>query len=61
MWTTSAECEEDGVAVRIYLVSTLVLISINLVLLVLLVNRSAQGSITETHKRRLVAPLLVNK
>ncbi|EAT48404.1 AAEL000558-PA [Aedes aegypti] len=58
-WSVTAECDEQaGLAVRIYLVGTLALISINIVLLVLLVNRSAQGSITEVQKRRWVAPLL---
>ncbi|XP_021709577.1 sn1-specific diacylglycerol lipase beta [Aedes aegypti] len=61
-WSVTAECDEQaGLAVRIYLVGTLALISINIVLLVLLVNRSAQGSITEVQKRRWVAPLLVVK
>lgn len=58
----TAECDEQaGLAVRIYLAGTLVLISVNMVLLVLLVNRSAQGCITEVQKRTLVAPLLVVK
>lgn len=61
-WTTTlVACEEDGLTIRIYLLGTIVLISVNLILLVLLVNRSAQGSIVETHLRRLVAPLLVVK
>lgn len=61
-WSVTAECDEQaGLAVRIYLVGTLVLISVNIVLLVLLVNRSAQGSISEALKRRMVAPLLVIK
>lgn len=60
-WNVTEECGEDAVPVRIYLVGTIVLISVNILLLVILVNRSAQGSITEVHKRRLVAPLLVIK
>ncbi|XP_039446380.1 diacylglycerol lipase-beta-like isoform X1 [Culex pipiens pallens] len=61
-WSVTAECDEQaGLAVRIYLAGTLVLISVNMVLLVLLVNRSAQGCITEVQKRTLVAPLLVVK
>lgn len=60
-WITTENCTEGGLAVRIYMVGTLALIGINLILLVALVNRSAQGSITDTHARRHVSPLLVCK
>lgn len=60
-FTTDHECEKGNLAVRIYLGSTVALISINIILLVILVNRSAQGSIADVHKRRMVAPLLVCK
>lgn len=60
-WRITNDCEKDGLSIRIYVVSTIALICINLVLCLLLVNRSAQGSITETSKRRYVGPLLVIK
>ncbi|XP_037041693.1 diacylglycerol lipase-beta-like isoform X1 [Bradysia coprophila] len=60
-WITTENCTEGGLAVRIYMIGTLALIGINLILLVALVNRSSQGSITDTHARRHVAPLLVCK
>lgn len=59
-WMTTKDCT-GGLSVRIYLIGTLVLIGLNLVLLVALVNRSAQGSIADTYARRHVAPLLVCK
>lgn len=51
----------DILFIKIYLIGTVALISINLVLLVALINRSAQGSITDTHSRRHVIPLLYLK
>lgn len=60
-WRITNDCEKDGLSIRIYVVSTIALICINLVLCLLLVNRSAQGSITETNKRRHVGPILVIK
>lgn len=60
-WVHSAFCAGGGLAVRVYMCGTLALIVVNLVLLVALVNRSAQGSIADTHARRHVAPLLVVK
>lgn len=47
--------------IRIYLASIIAIICVNLILCVLLVNRSAQGSITDVNKRWLVAPLLTLK
>uniref|UniRef100_A0A336MWK3 sn-1-specific diacylglycerol lipase n=2 Tax=Culicoides sonorensis TaxID=179676 RepID=A0A336MWK3_CULSO len=60
-WRITNDCEKDGLSIRIYVISTIVIICVNLVLCLMLVNRSAQGSITETNKRRLVGPLLVIK
>lgn len=60
-FTTTNECSKGNLAVRIYLGSTIGLIILNIVILIGLVNRSAQGSIAETHKRHAVAPLLVCK
>ncbi|KAL7022366.1 hypothetical protein ACKWTF_012212 [Chironomus riparius] len=47
--------------IRIYLASIITIICINLILCVLLINQSAQGSITEVNARRFVAPLLTLK
>lgn len=47
--------------IRIYLVSIITIICVNLILCVLLINRSAQGAITDVHERWLVAPLLTFK
>jgi sn1-specific diacylglycerol lipase len=64
-WATTFQmdkCDEkDGLSVRIYLVSVLVLICANLIVLVLLINRSAQGCIIDTAKRKHVYPLLIIK
>lgn len=60
-WKITSECEKDGLSIRIYVVSTIALICINILLCLALVNRSAQGGISEVHKRRHVAPLLVIK
>jgi hypothetical protein len=51
----------DTLFIKVYLIGTVALISINLLLLVALINRSAQGSITDTHSRRHVIPLLYLK
>lgn len=60
-WIKSDDCENGGLAIKIYLAGTIALISVNMILLVALVNRSAQGSMTETQKRLAVSPLLVCK
>lgn len=60
-WETAENCDSGGIAVQIYFGATLTLIGINLILLIALVNRSAQGSIADIHARRHVAPLLVCK
>ncbi|XP_046681040.1 diacylglycerol lipase-beta-like isoform X1 [Homalodisca vitripennis] len=52
-------CTSGGECVRVYLVGMLVLLSLNIVLLVALINRSAQGGICDVHSaRRMVPPLL---
>lgn len=59
-WQHAAtECAPvEGQAVRAFIGGTLALHCVNLLLLVGLVNRSAQGSIADVHARRHVAPLL---
>jgi hypothetical protein len=47
--------------VRVYMIGVLTILACNMILLVPLVNRSAQGAILDTAARRLVAPLLTVK
>lgn len=54
-------CSAGGDCVRVYLVGMLVLLAVNILLLVALINRSAQGGICDVHARRLVPPLLAVK
>lgn len=51
-------CSVGGDFVRVYLIGMLVLISVATILLLALVNRSAQGSIVDVQARRHV-PLLL--
>lgn len=60
-WRNTYECEEHGLTIRIYLAGIIAIICVNMVLLVLIVNRSAQGGITDTQNRWMVAPLLTIK
>lgn len=60
-WHNTYTCEEHGYLIRIYLASIIAIICLNLILLVLMVNRSAQGGITEVSLRWIVAPLLTIK
>lgn len=55
---TYTECARGGEFVRIYLIGMIVLLNVILVLCGALVNRSAQGSITDVQARRHVAPIL---
>lgn len=59
--TYGPSCEEYGLTIRIYLVGIIATICVNLFLLVVIVNRSAQGGITDTQSRWLVAPILTFK
>lgn len=59
--TYGPNCEEFGLAIRIYLAGIITIICVNLFLLVVIINRSAQGGITDTQNRWLVAPLLTFK
>lgn len=59
--TYSPNCEEFGLTIRIYLAGIIAIICVNLILLVVIVNRSAQGGITDTQHRWLVVPLLAMK
>ncbi|KAK7590855.1 hypothetical protein V9T40_002468 [Parthenolecanium corni] len=58
-WTLN--CTLGGVYVRAYLIGMLVVLSLVIFVLILLVNRSAQGAIWDTEKRRWVGPLLIVK
>lgn len=55
------QCPEGGVFVRVYIIGMLTILFCNMILLLPLVNRSAQGAILDTAARRLVAPLLTVK
>jgi sn1-specific diacylglycerol lipase len=59
--TFQESCQEHGLWIRIYLVGIISLICVNLFLILIVVNRSAQGGITDTQNRWLVAPLLTIK
>lgn len=59
--TYTPNCEEFGLTIRIYLSGIIAIICVNLILLAVIVNRSAQGGITDTQNRWLVAPLLAMK
>lgn len=54
-------CTHGGEYVRVYLIGMLILLSIIILVLIGLVNRSAQGSITDIEARKYVAPLLLFK
>ncbi|XP_065203555.1 diacylglycerol lipase-beta [Planococcus citri] len=58
-WTFN--CVSGGILVRAYLIGMLAVLSLVIFVLVLLVNRSAQGAIWDTEARRLVGPLLIIK
>jgi sn1-specific diacylglycerol lipase len=61
-WHNTYECDENhGLAIRIYLSGIMIIICVNLILLVMIINRSAKGGITDTQQRWLVAPLLTIK
>lgn len=60
-WHSTYLCEEHGLLIRIYLSSIIGIISVNLILLILIVNQSAKGSIIDENVRWLVAPLLTFK
>lgn len=58
-WTFS--CAYGGIFVRAYLIGMLAVLSLVIFVLILLVNRSAQGAIWDTDARHLVGPLLIIK
>jgi len=58
-WTF--KCLTGGLLVRIYLIGIVVMHSIIILLVMILVNRSAQGAIYDTKARRVVPHLLVAK
>lgn len=58
-WTF--KCLTGGLLVRIYLIGIVVMHSIIILLVMVLVNRSAQGAIYDTKARRVVPRLLVAK
>lgn len=61
VWPRTFACAQGGAYVRAYLAGVLTLLSANVLLLAALVNRSAQGAVTDVHARRHVAPLLLAK
>lgn len=58
-WTFN--CLTGGLLVRVYLIGIVVMHSIIILLVMVLVNRSAQGAIYDTKARRVVPHLLVVK
>lgn len=58
-WTFN--CLTGGLLVRVYLIGIVVMHSIIILLVMVLVNRSAQGAIYDTKARRIVPHLLVAK
>lgn len=46
---------------RVYMLGVVTILACNMILLVPMVNRSAQGAILETAARRMVAPILTVK
>ncbi|XP_026465455.1 sn1-specific diacylglycerol lipase beta-like [Ctenocephalides felis] len=59
-WDSTLGCD-GGTPVRAYMAGTIAVLSAGAVLLLALINRSAQGTITDTRARRHVAPLLAVK
>lgn len=58
-WTFN--CLTGGLLVRIYLIGIVIMHSVIILLVMILVNRSAQGAIYDTKARRIVPHLLVVK
>lgn len=54
-------CSVGGDFVRVYLLGMLILLTVVVILLIAIVNRSAQGSIVDVHARRHVPPLIAVK
>jgi sn1-specific diacylglycerol lipase len=55
------ECSRGGDYVRTYIIGMMALLSLIIVVLVALVNRSAKGSITDETARKFVPPILLLK
>jgi sn1-specific diacylglycerol lipase len=55
------ECTSGGDYVRSYIIGMLALLSTVILVLIALINRSAQGSITDVQARRYVPPILLLK
>lgn len=55
------ECTHGGDYVRAYIIGMMALLSVTILVLVALVNRSAKGSITDEATRKLVPPILLLK
>lgn len=60
-YSSTWECQQGGQYVRTYIVGMLTLLSLVIIVLVALINRSAQGAITDVAARRHVPPLLLVK
>lgn len=55
------QCTSGGIYIRSYLIGMIVLLSLVILVLMVLINQSAQGSITDVESRRHVAPILYFK
>lgn len=55
------ECENGGDYVRAYIIGMMALLSFVIIVLCLLINRSAQGSVTDVEARKHVPPILLLK
>lgn len=60
-YVSTWECSKGGDYVRTYIIGMMALLSVVIVVLVALVNRSAQGSITNVDARKHVPPILLLK
>lgn len=54
-------CKTGGELVRVFLAGELVILGVATILVFVIVNHSARGSIIDTYARRLVEPLLTVK
>ncbi|XP_043272623.1 diacylglycerol lipase-beta-like isoform X2 [Venturia canescens] len=55
------KCRTGGELVRVFLAGEMVILGVVTILVFVIVNHSARGSITDTHARRFVQPLLTIK
>ena len=55
------KCRTGGELVRVFLAGEMVILGVVTILVFIIVNNSARGSITDTYARRFVQPLLTVK